>query len=199
MTEASGDFNPFGDFENYFENWWLKNDENRENYKLPLSEKEKEGIKYDYDSSITFFENISDPEPFEIFRAISTRDIESGKKTINRLKHGKYPKGYDGLGISWTWDKRFASSYYAWREHLIKEQAKFELIYEGLAERDDVDWKTTVYFSLQPVWEDEKELRMKPNADIFIKRVCLVDADKVSSGKEASEIVCEEINDTFSV
>jgi 8-oxo-dGTP pyrophosphatase MutT (NUDIX family)/oligoribonuclease (3'-5' exoribonuclease)/predicted nucleotidyltransferase len=93
----------------------------------------------------------------KIFRCVTVADA---KKYAADLKKGKYPKGFSGLGIFWSWDESAAECHWGDSKHADT------IVLEGLAPLNAIDFRTTVVKNLHISMGDEKEIQLKEGAKI---------------------------------
>lgn len=93
----------------------------------------------------------------KIFRCVTVADA---KKYAADLKKGKYPKGFSGLGIFWSWDESAAECHWGDSKH------PDTIVLEAVAPLNAVDFKTTVIKNLHTSMGDEKEIQLKEGAKI---------------------------------
>lgn len=68
----------------------------------------------------------------------------------------------DRLGVYWTWDERFAESYWSTSKRIV--------IVRGRVERSGADWETSAaLLALRGL--DELELRLRPEIDVFVEAI----------------------------
>lgn len=102
-------------------------------------------------------------EPFKIYRAMT---IKKFSKFFKYLKEGKNLKGYDGLGIYWTWDRFSATP--IWAERGEGEDAE-EIIITALVKKDEVNWWDTILKNTdESLGDEEKEIQLFEKSKIKI-------------------------------
>jgi hypothetical protein len=103
------------------------------------------------------------------------RYAEVEYELASRIKNGKIilyramavPRGWKPnsrhLGIYWTWEEHSAEAYWQGREHISDPVI---VVLKGEVDENEVDWVATLGMNADPAYEEEQEVRLKPNAHI---------------------------------
>jgi hypothetical protein len=100
-------------------------------------------------------------DPFPIFREIS---VNSAEVFVERLRRSEYYKGYDGLGVSWTWVKEKAEAYWGYADNEY-------IIITALTEKSNVDWIETILLNTSLYSGGECEINMEKGMMVSVMRI----------------------------
>jgi hypothetical protein len=104
-----------------------------------------------------------------VHRCITVADPQSFARALSQ---GILPPGYEGLGIYWTWDYRFAECY--WGEY---GQGKKEITLTGSIDLDAINIRETVLALFEPsLGGAEQEIRVMEGEPILLTGVSLSSA-----------------------
>jgi oligoribonuclease (3'-5' exoribonuclease)/8-oxo-dGTP pyrophosphatase MutT (NUDIX family) len=156
------------------------------------SEKEafEEGARAELDSQMSNFISTFEKKAtirgnqIELYRVINITDFD---KFYLDLKKGKYQKGYNGLGVYWSWDKNRADSHWGGKGESI--------VMTALAPISKIDIEATLNLNLHPsLGEDEAEIRLQEKTKIQVTTIERADKDEEVIPEAPLQVVADKEN-----